>query len=922
MDREAHHASKPSREVARRADPYARLMRFYAPLVVGVVSSLALASLLVWMFQATSMRFDQLERASIELAGVRGQIIHLDEVLTAAAKLSAATGEPAWEQRYQTYVKELDAALARLRGLAPKFADASLGRETELANDRLVAAELAAFDLVRQGRLADASALLNSPAYERDKQTYARGMTHVGDALSLHLAGQRERVRGEIRTAMVLGGTMLVLMGVGWMLSFRILARYQRSRIDVRQARQERDDARRLAELGERLDLAVTAAGVGLWDWNVKTGRLRTNENYHTMLGELPQCDIPDGLTWLLHHIHADDVESTRDAIAESLEHDAAYEVNFRLLCHGGRYKWVRSNARVVERDEAGQAVRMLGQHIDIDQQQSYAEAVAASEGRLAGVIAGTNAGTWEWHVQSGQVVFNDRWAEMLGYTLEELAPVSIDTWMKVLHPDDHARCHETRQRHFRGETDFYDFECRAIHKNGQTIWLHDRGKVAEWLPDGRPLRMFGTHMEITDRKQLEADLQAARHRADAANAAKSAFLANMSHEIRTPMTAILGFADVLADDLQARGLPPDTLESVRTIQRNGKHLTAIINDILDLSKIEAGQMTYEHLNVSVVQVVEEVVSLMRVRVAGRNIGLSIDYRTPLPSTVPTDPVRLRQILTNLVGNAIKFTEVGEVTLGVSLQQDVVRFDVTDTGIGMTPEQVKRLFRAFSQADETTTRRFGGTGLGLRISHMLAEGMGGRIDVASFAGEGSTFTLRIPAGDYDPATLLNPRDKSLMAVGPEPFGDGVGERVRLEGLHILLAEDGPDNQRLVSHHLSRAGAKVCLVENGLMAVQAVFAADAAARPYDLVLMDMQMPELDGYGATQQLRLAGQNLPVIALTAHAMDHDRRLCLEAGCTDYVTKPIDRNRLLQACRNAADGKAADATAHPSQASRAAAA
>ena len=390
----------------------------------------------------------------------------------------------------------------------------------------------------------------------------------------------------------------------------------------------------------------------------------------------------------------------------------------------------------------------------------------------------------------------------------------------------------------------------------------------------------------------LNAQLTAEKERAEQASRAKSAFLANMSHEIRTPMTAILGYSDLMLAPSQTMS---DRVNCLQVIRRNARHLTELVNDILDISKIEAERMTVERLPCDLAQVVVDVASMLRARAAEKDVTLAVDFRGPIPRTIQTDPLRLKQVLMNLVGNAIKFTERGHVRLAVGVDDAVsgdgspsstVTLEISDTGIGMTPDQVERLFQPFTQADESMTRKFGGTGLGLVISRRLAQLMGGDVTVRSEAGRGSTFTVRIDGGSLAGVTRITNLTESVL----QPTEQEHPEEVRLTG-RILLAEDGPDNRHLVSLHLTAAGARVSCAENGRVAV-----AMARAEPFDVILMDMQMPELDGYGATSELRRRGATLPIIALTAHAMSGDREKCLAAGCSDYLTKPIDPELLLR--------------------------
>ncbi|MBX3414521.1 MAG: response regulator [Pirellulales bacterium] len=415
-------------------------------------------------------------------------------------------------------------------------------------------------------------------------------------------------------------------------------------------------------------------------------------------------------------------------------------------------------------------------------------------------------------------------------------------------------------------------------------------------------------------------DLREARVHAEQASQAKSEFLANMSHEIRTPMTAILGFTNVLLED----NWDLATVESLRTIKRNGEYLLELINDILDLSKIEAGKLSVEHLRCSPLQIISEVQALMQVRADAANLPLRIEYDGEIPQTIITDPTRLRQVLINLVANAIKFTKRGQIRLVTRLVQSEqgrprLEFEVIDTGIGMSEAQLAKLFRPFTQADMSTSRKFGGTGLGLTISKRLMEMLGGSLTVNSRLGSGSTFRIRIPTGKLTDVTMVKPPTETRTGRGGAVDTLLAPSEVRsvaqrLDGVRILLAEDGIDNQRLITHVLCKAGAQVEVVENGKLATELVLATmpiaakGAATLPpaFDVVLMDIQMPEMDGYAATQLLRDAGYEAPIIALTAHAMASDREKCLSAGFDDYATKPIDRDRLLQTIAEHAQGRA----------------
>lgn len=456
-------------------------------------------------------------------------------------------------------------------------------------------------------------------------------------------------------------------------------------------------------------------------------------------------------------------------------------------------------------------------------------------------------------------------------------------------------------------ETEFLmEYECHVPRRdaNGRPRYMEPpaqrrwfSGRVTQFPGEGRSAaRVVISHDDITARKLAEEEVQRAKDTAELANLAKTQFLANTSHEIRTPMTAILGYSEMLMDPQQSRD---ERVSCAKTIRRNGEHLLAIINDILDISKIEAQKVTVEKLDCDLPQLVADVMALARPWAIKKGLEFEVIFDRQIPKHVQTDPLRAKQVLVNLVSNAIKFTQKGKIQLSVyrdiTYFNHTMRFEISDSGIGMTPEQLSRLFQPFTQADASTTRKFGGTGLGLTISKRLAQLLGGDITVTSEAGVGSTFSFTLDGGPRQGVELLENLTADQLAIISETDTD---EEVRLTGGRILLAEDGEDNQDLISTHLRRAGAEVIIAGNGRLAVESAMDAmrpGPQGDPFDLILMDMQMPELDGYGATRRLRAAGIELPIIALTANAMAEDRVRCLEAGCTDYVSKPITRNHLL---------------------------
>ena len=380
--------------------------------------------------------------------------------------------------------------------------------------------------------------------------------------------------------------------------------------------------------------------------------------------------------------------------------------------------------------------------------------------------------------------------------------------------------------------------------------------------------------------------LSQARDEAVAASLAKSSFLANMSHEIRTPLTSIIGFAELL---LQPATGPVNADDALKTIIRNGRHLLEVIDDILDISKIETRQLEVERIVVPLPRLLSDIEALAAGRAQQKSLLFSIEHRLPLPPALCTDPVRLKQILLNFASNAIKFSNTGEVRLVVSHDAATQRmhFEVCDQGIGMSPEQVARLFQPFVQADVSTTRRYGGTGLGLYICKQLAELLGGEVSVTSQLGRGSRFGLSLPVGLDTPAgQMLDVREDFDDFPRPD-FQITAVDVPELDG-KVLLAEDGEDNQRLLEAYLRQAGLQVEVVGNGELAVQA-----ALRTTHDLVLMDIQMPVMDGISATRRLRELGYRGPIVALTANVMQADVQRYRACGCDDVLAKPVDRDR-----------------------------
>jgi PAS domain S-box-containing protein len=530
-----------------------------------------------------------------------------------------------------------------------------------------------------------------------------------------------------------------------------------------------------------------------------------------------------------------------------------------------------RLKLSVTEKDDALAQLRDLNRSLNA----RVAERTARLE--LAQKIA--HLGHWDVSIETSEMQVSAQVYSILG--LNPGTALGARALLRRVHPGDRATVLQVFSRP-QAKPASQELEFRVRRPDGDERWLTLTVDAGGDDVRGKS-RLSGIVQDITERKRAELLSQAAlvdKINAESANAAKSAFLATMSHEIRTPLTAILGFAEFALDSEHPEHQRADALH---TIIRNGRHLLQVINEILDFSKIESKNLVIERLRTPLFQLIADVTSLMEMQAREKGLDFVVEYSFPLPAYVDTDPTRLKQILLNLCANAIKFTHQGGVRLQLAYHQTSrqLRVSVIDSGIGIHLEQQTKLFQPFSQADSSTTRRFGGTGLGLYISKQLAEKLGGGVSIVSTSEHGTHMLVTIDAGSMADVNLCTELPDATPA---DTMVTTVHAARQLCG-RVLLAEDSPDNQRLISLYTKNAGAEITIVNNGQLAVEA-----ALADHFDLVLMDMQMPVMDGISATEWLRKVGYAGPVVAITANAMKEDRARCLQAGCDGFLTKPID--------------------------------
>jgi PAS domain S-box-containing protein len=649
----------------------------------------------------------------------------------------------------------------------------------------------------------------------------------------------------------------------------------------------------KLKEQERHLSEAQTIAKLGSWSYNLQNGSIRWSDESFKIFGIPKEQGAP---TYEQHkaQIHPHDRDYWERVVVQCLKDGAPFEMEFRIVLQNEEVRHIHSRG-LGEKTAEGTVFFLSGTVQDITDRKNAEQNLAHKSERLELALKGGDLGLWDWDVATSKVIFNERWATMLGERLEDLEP-GLTTWESRAHPDDIEWVKNELRKLLEGKTEQYESKHRLRHKDGSWRWILDRGKVMERDSTGAPLRVVGTHLDCTAeveaeeaRKESLLRMKEAEEQAISANRTKSEFLANMSHEIRTPMNGIIGMTEMLLDN----NLTEEQRDIARDIDYSAKSLLGIINDILDLSKVEAGKIELSPVEFGFTDFIDSTLNILQPRVTEKQITLITEIDKNIPPRIVGDDTRIRQVLLNIAGNAVKFTpNNGGVAITAQLQSKsqhslTLRFSVSDTGIGIPAEKLEMIFSPFSQADGSTTRNFGGTGLGLTISKKIVELMGGSIWIESRPSVGSVFHFNISVGMVNAETAGNKPTK-LAASHIVPFGT-------TKKPSLLLVEDNLVNQKLAKMILEKMGCTVDLAANGQIAVDKI---SADPSKFDLVLMDCQMPVLSGFDATREIRKREEgttrHIPIVAMTANVMEGDEMQCRNLGMDDYVAKPIDRAHL----------------------------
>ncbi len=644
--------------------------------------------------------------------------------------------------------------------------------------------------------------------------------------------------------------------------------------VHVEDITERKRTAEALRESEDRFRVMADSCPTMLWVTGREGGNQFINRMYREFTGA--SYEQVEGGKWRLL-VHPDDAPEYVGAFDRAVREQTPFRAEARVRRADGEWRLLGSYAQP-RLSSGGEFLGHVGLSADITERKQAEQALRTSEEKFRQLTENIREVFWMMSPSADEILYvSPVYEQVWERTCESLYKDPM-SWAEAIHPDDVEKAQALFARQIQGEA--IESEYRIRTPGGQEKWIRDRASPVS-DEAGRLIRVVGIAENITDQKHYEEDLVHAWEGADAANRAKSRFLANMSHEIRTPMNGVIGMLQLLS----GTDLTVEQREYAQVAQTSGRTLLALIDDILDLSKIEARKITLEKLDFDPRRTMEDIVQLLRVQAAAKGLELHSRVSADIPLLLQGDAHRLRQVLTNLAGNAIKFTERGEVRLEAVLLEKqggtaTVRFEIADTGIGVRPDQGTQLFSPFTQADGSTTRKYGGTGLGLAISKQLVELMGGAIGFDSQEGRGSTFWF---TATFELLSEGRQGPRSERGHGRPRAQNGTARKA--PGARILVAEDNATNREVALAQLRKLGYTADAVNNGAEAVGAL-----QQGGYDLVLMDCEMPVMDGYEATRRIRKARPGFPIIALTADAMSGDRNRCLNEGMSDYLAKPVD--------------------------------
>ncbi|MGL1931342.1 MAG: PAS domain-containing protein [Desulfotalea sp.] len=644
-----------------------------------------------------------------------------------------------------------------------------------------------------------------------------------------------------------------------------------------------------------RLLEAQRIGRIGTWEWFIDNDVQTWSDQLFSITGIANTHNNKASTKKLLSMVHHKDLESLKTATSNAVKYEEKFEIDYRIIKLDGSIAHFHQSSEPIF-NEHNQLVALHGTNQDITEQkmaqyqlEEYADSLRLNQERFDLSINSANIGVWDINISKNSYYMSNVYKSILGYNATDMLNIKSDEWAQFPHPDDVKRMSLSIKNHFKNKTPSYNLEIRHLCKSGDFKWVQVIGKVVNLTNKGKINRMVGIIIDIEEKHKLQQELIKAKEEAESAAIAKTNFLANMSHEIRTPMHAIIGLSHLtLKTELNEK-----QCEFINNIHTSSTSLLGIINDILDFSKIDAGMMALDSTNFNLRQEVRQVLKVFSIPIKNKGLRLLIDIPKDVPENFTGDPLRIRQILTNIIGNATKFTESGKVQLKVSqeaidVHKSNIIFAIIDTGIGMNDEQCQEIFRPFNQANISTTRKFGGTGLGLSITKHLIDLMKGTISVTSEIGIGSTFTLILPLIN---STSSTEDIEAIEAINSSKIPD-------LQGKTILVVEDNKINQKVAIGILEETGCHTIIAENGAESIVAI----KENPEIELILMDVQMPVMDGLEATKLIREDDKykSLPILAMTAGVLEKDQARIREAGMDGVVVKPVDIDALYRELGN----------------------